>query len=216
MAGSVLLIRKEILKIWKKYKRGYPWRRNPDPYRIMVAEFMFQRTKADQVEQVYNIFFSSFKTPYDVAKANMKKLNRILYPIGLRWRIKKFKQVSESIINNFNGKIPDSREDILKLPGVGDYVAGIVLSVAFGKKEWIVDSNVVRIFKRYFGIPTSKEGRRDRHVIEIAKKYVSCKCPGNANLSLLDFSALICSPRVPKHEQCPLRRKCRFLLNPQE
>jgi A/G-specific adenine glycosylase len=100
-----------------------------------------------------------------------------------------------------------------KLPGVGNYVAGIVLSIAFNKKEWIVDSNVVRVFKRYYGISTSKEGRRDKHVIDIAKNYANCKYPKNANLDLLDFAALISTPRKPVHKQCPLSRSCHYFLN---
>jgi len=173
---------------------------------------MLQRTKADQVLPVYLNFFSNFKTPSDVARTNMKKLNHILYPLGLRWRIKRFKEVSQSIVKKFGGKVPETRNEISKLPGVGDYVAGIVLSVALNKKEWIVDSNVVRVFKRYFGISTSKEGRRDKHVIEIARNYADCNYPGKANLALLDFAALVCTPRKPIHERCPLSRSCHYFL----
>ncbi len=173
---------------------------------------MLQRTKEDQVQAVYLDFFSQFKTPSDVGCVNIRKLNRVLYPLGLRWRIKKFKEVSKSLVKNFRGKVPESRDEISKLPGVGEYVAGIVLSIAFNKKEWIVDSNVVRVFKRYFGIHTSKEGRRDKHVIDIAKTYIDCKDPRKANLALLDFAALVCTPRRPEHERCPLSRGCLYFI----
>ena len=139
---------------------------------------------------------------------DMREINCLLYPLGLRWRIKKFREVSRALIKDFRGKVPSTRNDILKLPGVGDYVAGIVLSTAFGKMEWIVDSNVVRVFRRYFGIRTSKEGRRDRHVIDIARTYVSKRKPGRVNLALLDFAALICVPGKPKCGQCPLSKSC--------
>lgn len=205
---------RKFLIIWfNKNKRDYPWRETENPFRILIAEMMLQRTKADQVQSVYRNFFAHYKTPRDVASTPMRKLNYLLYPLGLRWRIKKIKHVSQSIVNNYGGKIPATREEISKLPGVGTYVAGIVLSIAFNKKEWIVDSNVVRIFKRYFGIKTSKEGRRDRHVIDIARIYVNCKNPRNANLALLDFAALVCTPRKPAHEQCPLSRGCHYFLH---
>jgi A/G-specific adenine glycosylase len=90
-----------------------------------------------------------------------------------------------------------------------------VLSVAFNKKEWIVDSNVVRVLKRYFGIVTSKEGRRDKHVVYLAKKYVDCRNPRKANLALLDFAALICTPGKPKHEKCPLSETCHYFQSQQ-
>lgn len=204
--------RKVLIRWFNKNKRDYPWRRTEDPFRVLIAEMMLQRTKADQVQPVYIDFFSNFKTPSDVARTDMGILNCILYPLGLRWRIKRFKEVSQSIVKNFWEKVPESREEILRLPGVGDYVAGIVLSVAFNKKEWIVDSNVVRVFKRYFGISTSKEGRRDKHVIDIAQNYASCKNPKNANLAILDFAALVCTPRKPIHERCPLSRSCHYFL----
>ena len=112
--------------------------------------------------------------------------------------------------NKFKGEIPDTREVLLTLPGVGDYVAGAVLSICFNQKEWIVDSNIVRLYKRYFGIITSKEGRRYRHVIEISKKFSNCKRPKDSNLALLDFTALVCSPRNPKCNRCVLANKCLF------
>lgn len=209
---EIKYFRKILIKWSKKNKREYPWRSTKDPFRVLIAEMMLQRTKADQVHSVYLNFFSNFKEPSDVARVNMKKLNRILYPLGLRWRIKRFKEVSQSLVKDFAGKVPDVRDEILKLPGVGDYVGGIVLSLAFNKKEWIVDSNIVRIFKRYFGISTSKEGRRDKHVVDLAKIYITCKNPKEANLALLDFSTLICTPRRPKHERCLLSDNCHYFL----
>ena len=203
--------RKPIIRWFRKNGRRYPWRDTEDPFKILIAEMMLQRTKADQVVPVYHNFFSKFKTPSDVAGAKMRNLNQILYPLGLRWRIKRFKEVSRTILRQFGGRVPETRDEISRLPGVGDYVAGIVLSIAFNKQEWIVDSNVVRVFKRYFGLSTSKEGRRDKHVVSIAKVYGHCKNPREVNLALLDFAALICTPLRPKHEGCPLSQNCYHL-----
>ncbi len=93
---------------------------------------------------------------------------------------------------------------------MGDYVAGAVLSIAFGKKEWIVDSNVARVFKRYFGLETIKEARRDKQVIAISNVYVDCHEPRDANLALLDHSALICRPGKPLCLECPISTGCVF------
>jgi len=205
---KIVTFRNKIIRWFNKNGRRYPWRETKDPFKILIAEMMLQRTKADQVESVYRRFFSKFSSPEDVAVSNMETLNEILFSLGLKWRIKKFKEVSIILVNDFNGKVPKTRESILKLPGVGDYVAGIVLSTAFNKKEWIVDSNVVRVFKRYFGIRTSKEGRRDKHVVEIAKEYASCRNPGKANMGILDFAALVCTPSDSKCRICPLSHEC--------
>ena len=202
--------RKRLLLWFMKNKRVYPWRKTRDPFRVLIAEMMLQRTKADQVLDVYNNFFSEFSSPNEVACTNLKKLQKILYPLGLKWRVRNFRDICTSLIKNFDGKIPDNRSKLILLPGVGEYVAGIVLSVAFNKPEWVIDSNIVRVFKRYFGIPTTKEGRRDRHVIELAKIYIATKEPKKANLALLDFATLICAPRNPKCTSCSLSNTCRY------
>lgn len=202
--------RGRILRWFKKNGRIYPWRETDDPFHILIAEMMLQRTKADQVVRVYNNFFSEFTSPEDVTRVDLRKLNKTLHPLGLRWRVKNFKDVCIFLAEEFAGKVPDTREEILRLPGVGEYVAGIVLSVAFNKPEWVVDSNIVRIFKRYFGIQTTKEGRRDRHVVEMAKIYASCKKPRESNLGLVDFSALVCSPHNPDCSNCILIKECNY------
>lgn len=204
------LFRKCLLLWFKENKRDYPWRKTRNPFRLLIAEMMLQRTKADQVLDVYNNFFSEFNSPEEVAHTDLRKLRKILYPIGLKWRVRNFKDLCALLIKNFDGKIPDTRGGLLVLPGVGEYVAGIVLSVTFNKPEWIVDSNVVRIFKRYFGILTTKEGRRDKHVVELAKVYIVTREPRKANLALLDFTALICVPRNPKCTSCPLSNTCDY------
>jgi len=204
------LFRKSLLLWFKKNKRDYPWRKTHNPFQVLIAEMMLQRTRVDQVSSVYNDFFSEFNSPEEVAHTDLKKLRKILYPIGLKWRVRNFKNVCRSLIKNFNGKIPDIRSDLLLLPGVGEYIAGIVLSIAFNKPEWIIDSNVVRVFKRYFGILTTKEGRRDKHIIRLAQIYIIVREPKKANLALLDFAALICAPKNPKCTLCPLSNTCDY------
>lgn len=213
---EIALFRKQLLLWFKRNKRNYPWRETCNPFRILIAEMMLQRTKADQVLDVYNNFFSEFNSLKEVAHTDLKKLRKALYPIGLKWRVRNFKDVCISLIKNFNGKIPDTRSNLLLLPGVGEYVAGMVLSTAFGKNEWIIDTNVVRIFRRYFGIKTSKEGRRDRHVIEMAKIYSSGKNPRRANFAILDFTALICIPGKPNCKRCPFSRNCHYYKQPKQ
>ena len=146
-----------------------------------------------------------------IAEAESEKLEKILYHLGLRWRIPAFARAAREIQETHQGQVPETREELTKLPGVGDYVAGAVLSIAYGKKEWIVDSNIVRLFRRYFGTKTSKEGRRDRHVIEMARIYVSAEDPRTANLAILDFAALVCTPRKPNCEGCILKEGCKHL-----
>jgi len=209
-ASKIRQFRRRLLNWFQHHQRDYPWRRTRDPWRVLTAEMMLQRTKADQVEKVYGEFFRQFKTPSDAVNASSRTFRKALLPLGLHWRISNFRAIARVFAATSSQRVPRSREELVLLPGVGEYVAGAVLSVAYDQPEWIVDANIVRVFRRFFDISTSKEGRRDRHVIEMAKIYSNCRTPREANLALLDFAALVCIPRKPRCEGCPIRRNCAF------
>jgi len=204
--------KKEVAKWFCKNKRIFPWRETKDPFKVLLAEIMLRRTKAEQVEVVYNKFIKKYPDVNSILKAGDEDLKEILYPLGLKWRLKTFKIVAIELKRRFDCEIPDGRKELETLTGVGKYVAGAVCSIAFDKKEWIVDSNVGRLINRYFGVEPSGEARRDKKIIEISKIYISSGNPKKNNLALLDFSALICAPN-PKCKTCPLTRKCCYYNN---
>ncbi len=209
---DIRIFRSEIIRWFNKNSRTYPWRETRDPFKVLIAEIMLRRTKADQVKRVYERLFTEYPDVEAMANAEDRKLEQILYPLGLKWRTPAFGLVAQEVREKYKCKIPETRGELTTLAGVGVYVAGAVLSIAYDKKEWIVDSNIVRLFRRYFGIKTSKDGRRDKHVIEIAKIYASEGNPRKANLAILDFTALVCAPRKPDCEKCPLRKRCHYAL----
>jgi len=142
----------ETLLVWfKKNRRSYPWRKERSPYRIMIAEFMLQRTRADQVVPVYIEFIKKYPNIQSLYLADENDIKETLKPLGLYWRATHFKKAANYIINVFGGHFPSIKEELLKIPGIGDYVAGAVLSIAYHKKEWMVDSNVVRVLKDTLG-----------------------------------------------------------------
>jgi A/G-specific adenine glycosylase len=209
-AKDIRMFRSKIVRWFSKNGRTYPWREADDPFKVLIAEMMLRRTKADQVKPVYEQLFTEYPDVEAMADAEDKKLEQILYPLGLKWRTPAFGLVAREVRERYGCKIPETRGELTLLPGVGEYVAGAVLSIAYNKKEWIVDSNIVRLFKRYFGIKTTKEGRRDKHVIEMAKVYASGENTRRANLAFLDFTALICTPRNPNCGKCPLKKSCYY------
>ena len=154
---DIRLFRGKVIRWFNKNKRNYPWRETRDPFKVLIAEMMLRRTKADQVKAVYDRLFAEYPDVEAIAKAEDKKLEQILYPLGLKWRTPAFSLVAREVREKYQCKLPETREELTALPGVGEYVAGAVLSVAYGKKEWIVDSNIVSLFRRYFGIKTSKQ-----------------------------------------------------------
>lgn len=210
---TVAIFRRKILVWFKKNSRVYPWRKEKDPFKILVAEMMLRRTRADQVVSVYEEFFKKFPDLEMLAEARQEDLEKILYSLGLKWRVPAFTMMAREVCEKYHSRIPDNRDELISLPGVGEYVAGAVLSIAYGKNEWVVDSNIVRIFKRYFGIRTTKEGRRDKLVIEIARIYASGRDPGRATMGILDISALICKPGKPDCRNCPLKVRCHYALS---
>ena len=204
---------KSIIGWFKGNKRDYPWRNTDDPFKLLIAEIMLRRTKADQVKPVYEKVFQEYPDIQSLATAKESRISEIIYPLGLRWRVSSLRNVANEIIERHNGRVPMTRKELLELSGVGEYIAGVLLSVAFRQNEWIVDSNVARIFKRYFGIETISEGRRDKRIIETAKLYALSNNPRDAHLAILDFAASICTPRNPLHEKCPIKRKCDYYCN---
>jgi len=208
--ASLISFRRQITRWFNRHGRTFLWRQNIDPFKVLIAEMMLRRTKAGQVETVFEELFEKYPDAQSLAQGNPKEMESILYHLGLHWRTPAFQEVARALVHDYCGKVPVTREELRNLPGVGEYVAGAVLSIAYNQKEWIVDSNIVRVFKRYFGVDTSKEGRRDRHIIGMAKAYVSTRSPRKANLAIIDFAALVCVPGKPKHEECPVRNSCDF------
>lgn len=206
----VVKIQQLLIRHWLKFKRDFPWRHRITPYRIMVAEFMLQRTKADQVAPVYREFTTQFPSIKSLAKARTREVSRYTRHLGIHWRTKHFIESSRFIVKEFGGMIPSRRHKLLSIPGIGEYVAGAILTVAFQKKEWVIDSNIARFFNRFFNLRLAGEMRRKVKVVEYAKMFFEYKDTRQLLFCLLDFTAQICSPRKPCCFQCPIKRGCLY------
>ena len=210
MASDLSWFRARLLGWFSKHGRNYPWRETPDPYHVLIAEIMLQRTRADQVKPTYENFINKYPDIWSLANAELSELEHLLWPLGLHSRGRVVLAMAKDVVALFNGVVPSTRDEIKRITGVGDYVAGAVLSIAFNKSEWIVDANVVRVFSRFFGLELKGEARRSRLMIELAKEYSCTKIPREANLAILDHAALICKPGVPLCLSCPLRKHCKY------
>jgi len=206
-------ISQKLIENHHLYKRDFRWRHTNDPYEIMIAEFMLQRTKADQVVPVYVNFLKKYPDIKSLSTADIADISKIIKSLGLHWRSAHFKKAAEYIIAEYDGNIPSTRQELLKIPGVGDYVAGVILAVSFLKKVPIVDSNIARVLNRYFGMDLEGEIRRNKKIVEKADELFShCNChPKGLLFAIIDFSALVCTPLNPKHEICPFKDDCRLV-----
>ena len=132
---SINYFRKQIIKWFKVNGRSYPWRETDDAFKVLIAEMMLRRTKADQVKPVYEEFFIKFPNIEAVAGATIDEIKTVLYPLGMRWRDRSFHSVATEIKNKYDCVIPENRELLKELSGVGEYVAGAVLSIGYGKRN---------------------------------------------------------------------------------
>ena len=204
-------IRRALLKWQSIHGRKYPWRESRNAFRVLMAEIMLIRTKPEQVVKVYNRLFSKYPDFSTMRQASKQEIDQIVRPLGLNWRSPAFSVILKELEDRFGGRVPSSREELTSLTGVGDYIAGAVLSIAFGRKEWMVDVNIGRAIKRYFGVETGKEVRRNKRIVQIDRIYVQCRNPGVANIAMLDFSTLICKSKNPCCTTCPISKGCSFL-----
>jgi A/G-specific adenine glycosylase len=195
---------------FKEDKRTFPWRQKKNPYEILIAEIMLQRTRAEQVAPVFLSFIKKFPSPELLTKANVSELEVFFSRLGLLWRAKKVKFLAEKLCSDFNGSVPTSRNALLSLPGIGEYVSDAVLCFAFEEDRAIVDSNVCRILGRVFSIKSTGEARRNPVYREIAEKLTPRGKCREFNWALIDHANEICTPKNPKCPICPLNGICDY------
>ena len=205
------IIRKKIIDWYKQHGRIFPWRDTEDPYKIMIAEFMLHRTKAEQVVPIYLEFIKKYPDIKSLAEADFEEVRKVTEHLGLHWRAKHFIESARYIVNHHDGKIPADYEKLRKIPGIGEYVAGAILAICFNKPAPVVDSNIARFINRYYGLKLSGEIRRKKEIIEIARKLFDCENPRELLFALVDFTSIICKPRAPLCEECPLKNGCNYL-----
>ncbi|MCB1177707.1 MAG: hypothetical protein KDK36_09030 [Leptospiraceae bacterium] len=205
--SSILFIRNKLFKYSDVLYDNYRWRKTTNKFHALVVEIMLQRTKADQVLPVYIHFSEKYKTPEEYIKKNKVNLFKTL---GLPARHDSLQKLAQYLTDEKD--IPLNRSELLKLPGVGEYVASAFLSLHNNKYDILIDSNIVRFYSRFFGFPSSPETRREKWIRELGKKITPRKEFKKFNYSLLDFTRKICKPRNPLCETCLLAPKCEFGL----
>jgi A/G-specific adenine glycosylase len=204
---------KVVLKWSKKNQRDFPWRRNISPYRILIAEIMLQRTKADQVVPIYTSFLEKFPDLKSLAQASEEDIANLFCRLGLIHRAKLVRILANDLETRFSGEIPNSREDLLSLPAIGEYVADTMLCFAFNRDVAIIDTNVCRVLGRAFGLKANGEARRDQSYRKLAESLLPIGKCKEFNWALIDHASLICLPRNPKCKNCPLNGACCYFQN---
>jgi A/G-specific adenine glycosylase len=193
-----------VIKWYEKNGRDFPWREpGLDPYKILIAEVMLQKTVAANVRKIYPKFVAKFPSLNSLADAPQYEIEQEIRPLGIyRRRAKALKEMAARLVAKYGGKIPETEEELTALPMVGRYVANAIMCFAFGKDKPLIDINIRRVMKRFYGLTDFKD---------IEQKLTEFMPKGRSrefNWALLDLASLICTPRAPKHNKCPLNEIC--------
>lgn len=200
------------IKEWgSENMREFPWRRTSDPYRILIAEMMLHRTRADQVAKIFDEFVGKYPDFRSICMTGENELLGDLSSLGLRWRVRNISELSCKITQKYGGKIPLKKEELVKLPGIGEYTASAFLCFSINRSEPLLDTNTVRVLGRVFGLPVSDTSRRSQKfrtlMIGILEAGGSCR---EFSFSLIDFADAVCRPAEPDCENCPVSDICTF------
>jgi len=190
-------------------KRDVPWRRTRDPYRIWISEVMLQQTQTAKVVPYYEIFLKRFPTIDTLANAPISQVLKKWEGLGYYARARNLHRAARYLVQRKNGRVPRVYEKLLDIPGIGPYTAAAVGSIAFNLPYAVVDGNVERVLSRLFHLqisPKQKEGKRI--VAELAQELLPDNQVRWWNQAVMELGALICTPRRPRCDQCPVEKMC--------
>lgn len=199
-----------LMKWYGKNARNFPWIKEKDPYRIWLSEIILQQTRVEQGLPYYQKFIRQYPSVCDLAHAHEKEVFRLWQGLGYYNRCKNLLATAKKICHQWEGQFPENYDEIIKLPGIGEYTAAALASFAFGLPHAAVDGNAQRVLARYFGIHkpvNSAEGKK--YFKALANRVLNKKDPASFNQAMMDFGATVCIPRQPHCQQCPLTSGCK-------
>jgi A/G-specific adenine glycosylase len=203
---KIVIFRENIIIWGQVHYADFPWRHTTNRWHALVAEIMLQRTRAEQVLPAYLDFTARYITAADYA-ADPEA--RVFATLGLNWREKHLRELAVVLAGSV--KTPSDKGALLQLPGIGDYIAAAYRSMHLGLRDVIIDSNVVRIYGRFFGFDTDGETRRKKWFIELADRITPVDRFRDYNYGLIDFTRTVCRHSA-LHSQCPVTADCSFYL----
>ena len=200
-----------LLTAWyRQNARDLPWRRTKDAYAIWVSEVMLQQTRVAAVVPYYERFLSELPDAIALAKVDDDRLHKLWEGLGYYSRAKNLKRAAAIVAETYGGKLPESYESLLKLPGIGEYTAGAIASIAFGEPVPSVDGNVLRVYARLFAVERDVRDLAFRKQVRFALLPLMPKdAPGLFNAALMELGATVCVPNgAPACEACPIKAHC--------
>ncbi len=204
--------REQLLAWYRAHKRQMDWRDSSDPYHIWISEIMLQQTRVEQMGEYFTRFIATFPTVEDLAVAGEGEVLKVWEGLGYYARARNMHKAARHIVDECGGRIPDTYETLLVLPGVGPYTAAAVSSIAFDRDHPVLDGNVTRVLCRLLRI--EEDPRRTRvktELIVAGEKLLARGRAGDFNQAMMELGARICKPQKPHCSTCPVSGHCRAL-----
>ncbi|MBX3234394.1 MAG: A/G-specific adenine glycosylase [Labilithrix sp.] len=204
--AQVAMLRRDLIAWYDACRRDLPWRRTRDPWAVWVSEIMLQQTRVETVIPYFERFLARFPTPLALAEAPEDQVLAAWSGLGYYRRARLLHAGARAVAA---APIPDQRDGLLALPGIGRYTAGAIASIAFGRAVGLVDGNVARVLARLFAIEDDMKRGGMKKAEALADELVPRDRPGDWNQALMELGATVCTPRSPACDRCPVARDCR-------
>ncbi len=202
-------ITKELLKWYQENKRDLPWRHTKNPYFIWISEIMLQQTRVEAVKVYYERFIKRLPTLRELASIEEDELLKLWEGLGYYSRVRNMQKTAKILVASGKENLPNTKKELLRLPGIGAYTAGAILSIAFDNPTPAIDGNVYRVLGRYYKIEDSITKPKTYTVYEnVLNNIIPTQNAGDFTQSFMDLGSLICTPKSPKCFSCPLKKDC--------
>ncbi len=204
-------IRRQVNRWFVKHQRPLPWRQTTDAYRIWISEIMLQQTQVATVLDYYQRFLQRFPTVQELAVAQQQDVLEIWAGLGYYQRARNLHSAARQIVERHNGHFPRNLKELQSLSGVGRYTAGAIASFAFDLPAPILETNTIRLLSRLMALTEPAQvSSSQKRLWELAESLLPKKGgSGKINQGLMELGSLVCTPTLPKCNQCPLRAGCR-------
>jgi len=212
-AEQVRQFQHRLIRWYGRYGRDLPWRRTRDAYEILVSEIMLQQTQVERVIDYYGRFLRRYPSLESLAAASEPQVREVWEGLGYYARARNLRRTAQQVAAQHDGRIPDDPQAIRRLPGIGRYTAGAVLSFAYGKDAAILDTNAARVLARVFGVRRrGSKAQLQRRLWDIAEAVTPAGKADRFNQAIMDLGATICRARQPACPRCPVRAHCRSVI----
>ncbi len=206
-------LRRRLLKWYDAHQRQMPWRDSRDPYAIWVSEIMLQQTRVAAATDYFNRWMAKFPAVETLARAPLDDALKLWEGLGYYSRCRNLHKAANLVVEQFDSALPTTAKELLSLPGIGRYTAAAISSIAFGRREAVLDGNVIRVLCRLANDDRDpRQTKANQELWDRAARLLSPTRPGDFNQAMMELGATVCTPKSPScmicPKQCPLSKLC--------